>query len=76
MVALQNPKQFSGRLSFISLFISARGDEYTRKEGRDREEESETDMSRYWEYVLLARSYSFLSFLLFVTYIVESSAIF
>lgn len=34
MVALQNPKQFSGRLSFISLFISVRGDGY--RNGRDR----------------------------------------
>lgn len=65
MVALQNPKQFSGRLSFISLFISARGDEYTEKKGRDREEESETDISCYWEYVPLTRSYSSLSFFAF-----------
>lgn len=67
MVALQNPKQFSGRLSFISLFISARGDEYTQREGRDREEESETDISCYWEYKSssLARSYSSLFFFAF-----------
>lgn len=82
MVALQNPKQFSGRLSFISLFISARRDGYTQREGRDREKEmQERDrhiiMLLGIQLVFLARSHSsHLFFFFFVAYIVESSAIF
>lgn len=64
MVALQNPKQFSGRLSFISLFISARRDGSTQREGRGiwrKRCGNETDISScYWGYKLvpLARSHS------------------
>jgi hypothetical protein len=36
MVALQNPKQFSGRLSFISLFIFVKGDRQGGGEGERR----------------------------------------
>lgn len=60
MVALQNPKQFSGRLSFILLFISQWEVMDTETLGeRDARSRNETDVLRcYWDTILLTRFYS------------------